>query len=755
LTLGQPMYRLMESGVLCRSDVERSRLLDMSRRLDVANRRVSVLWAVFGFFAVPIYGPLTLVPLMVACVVTLLALHLASHSRRPEVPLIAAWTAVTLCIAGAMVLSHQGPDLPLAAHGGGRFYLLMVFMLPVFAASVTYPVRVVAVGTGLTVVLMVALAFAIDSQLVLSIPATLVMPVVLVISIAMLGVVSAAADAASRTTAVVDQLTGVLNRTALEARVVELAHQVTAAGSRVAVLVGDLDGFKAINDEHGHAVGDKVLREVATRLQDALDGGETVYRFGGEEFIVLLPGLDARAASTVAERLRTEISRRPIEGLRLTISFGVTASIAGEPFDYRAAFGYADAALYDAKDAGRDRVCVRDPRHGPLAARDQRSRRGGSPPIGEGAAAAHLDAWDGHLARERSEVGSLLVDSTAEREHMLDVTDRIGRMRELTGVLVLIAMLTAVPTIGWLPLIPVIVFGGSFNYICKKAPDMQRPEYALLIGLCAAQLGYGLNFVLTPVDLIVTLAILALPVASAATVYPPRSTLIASVVTGATMVAVAFICSPHDIIANPVLLACPIAILGSTTLIGAALGRSAVDHRSASIVDPLTGMLSRVALEARIAELSHRAATSGETVSLIVGDIDHFKAINDHSGHAVGDVALKDIAGRLVDQLRAFEPAYRIGGEEFLIVLSGVDIEGARVMAERLRAAVGEVTVEGRPVTMSFGVSGSLPGQSFNYTEAFARADEALYEAKASGRNRVCVRGVSAGETPPRELVAA
>ena len=190
------------------------------------------------------------------------------------------------------------------------------------------------------------------------------------------------------------------------------------------------------------------------------------------------------------------------------------------------------------------------------------------------------------------------------------------------------------------------------------------------------------------------LAILALPVASAATVYPPRSTAIASAITGTVIVTVAFGLYGHDIAANPVLLACPLVVLASVTLMGAALGRSAVEYRSAAIVDPLTGMLSRVALEARVAELMHRAVTTGETASLIVGDIDHFKAINDRSGHAVGDIVLKDIAGRLVDQLRAFEPAYRLGGEEFLIVLAGVDVEGARGMAERLRAAVGEVTVE-------------------------------------------------------------
>jgi diguanylate cyclase (GGDEF)-like protein len=327
-------------------------------------------------------------------------------------------------------------------------------------------------------------------------------------------------------------------------------------------------------------------------------------------------------------------------------------------------------------------------------------------------------------------------------------------VRELTGLLIFLAMLSAVPVMGWVPLIPLVIFGSLFNVICKKAADIPKPEYALLIGFVVAQLGYGLNFALSPTDLVLYLAILALPVASAATVYPPRSTAIASAITGTVIVTVAFGLYGHDIAVNPVLLACPLVILASVTLMGAALGRSAVEYRSAAIVDPLTGMLSRVALEARVAELMHRAATTGETASLIVGDIDHFKATNDHSGHAVGDVVLKDIAGRLVDQLRAFEPAYRLGGEEFLIVLAGVDVEGARAMAERLRAAVGEVTVDGHPVTMSFGVSGSLAGESFNYPEVFARADAALYEAKATGRDRVCVRG--GDETPvAAELVAA
>jgi diguanylate cyclase (GGDEF)-like protein len=683
------------------------------------------------------------VPMAVACALLLFSQSYAERMRRPEFLLVSSWAVITLMITAAVLLAH-----------GPRIFLLAVFYVPVFAASVTFPVRVVAVGTALTVAVTAGLALVIADSTVFSIPSTITLTLAAVVSLAMLGCVSSIADAASRNTAVVDQLTGVLNRTALEARVVELAHQAATTGSEVAVVIGDLDEFKAINDEHGHAVGDAVLREVATRLQTALGGGETVYRFGGEEFVVLLPGLDARAAASVAERLRHAISSRPIEGLTLTISFGVTASVPDDPFDYRTAFGYADAALYDAKDAGRDRVSMRDASHGPQPVRrDPSGRNDETGSIGE-PAFAPLDAWDGHLARERSEVGSLLVDSTAQREHMLDLNDRIGKVREITGLLIFAAILTAVPTIGWFPLVPIVIFGTFFNVSCKVASKRPRPEYLLLIAALVAQAGYGLNFILSAGDPLVALAILALVPGGVSAVYPPRSTAVSSAATAVIMVVVAFVVNTHEVLHNPAILACPLAVLGSLSLIGAAVGRSAVDHRSAAIVDRLTGMLSRVALEARVAELTHRAATTGERASLIVGDVDHFKAINDRYGHAAGDTALKEIARQIVDQLRAFEPVYRIGGEEFLVVLTGVDVEGARVMAERLRVAVGKVTVDGTPLTMSLGVSGSSDDEPFDYTAVFERADAALYEAKVAGRNRVCVRGDQSAVAQPA-LIAA
>ena len=100
---------------------------------------------------------------------------------------------------------------------------------------------------------------------------------------------------------------------------------------------------------------------------------------------------------------------------------------------------------------------------------------------------------------------------------------------------------------------------------------------------------------------------------------------------------------------------------------------------------------------------------------------------------------LKDLAYLLRKELRAFDLAYRIGGEEFLLLLPGADLEETREFAERLHQAVGTGRRGGLRVTMSFGVSCSCYGDVFDYDRVFDAADSALYEAKNSGRNRVCV----------------
>jgi diguanylate cyclase (GGDEF)-like protein len=165
---------------------------------------------------------------------------------------------------------------------------------------------------------------------------------------------------------------------------------------------------------------------------------------------------------------------------------------------------------------------------------------------------------------------------------------------------------------------------------------------------------------------------------------------------------------------------------------------SDVETRAEAVIDPLTGMLNRKALASRARELEEQSAMTGEPVGLILGDLDHFKSINDTHGHTAGDAVLKESAYVLRKGLRAFDLTYRIGGEEFLVLLPGADLKRSAELAEQLRLAIAAAQPGGQPVTMSFGVSACSPDETFDYEGLFTQADAALYEAKRAGRNRVC-----------------
>ncbi len=156
-----------------------------------------------------------------------------------------------------------------------------------------------------------------------------------------------------------DALTGVANRRRSD----ELLAAMLETGEPFAVALLDVDRFKAVNDTHSHAVGDTVLREVAGVIQRRLRAGDTVARFGGEEFVVYFPGAAVGPAQNACERLRVAIERhdwgRVAPGLAVTASLGVTGARRGDPAE--AVLGRADAALYVAKRSGRNRVVAAEP----------------------------------------------------------------------------------------------------------------------------------------------------------------------------------------------------------------------------------------------------------------------------------------------------------------------------------------------------------------------------------------------------------
>ena len=156
----------------------------------------------------------------------------------------------------------------------------------------------------------------------------------------------------------VDPLTGVLNRGGFEERFGQEVERVRRSGERVTLLVADVDRFKGINDRFGHAIGDEILERVARVLSEETRPADVVARLGGEEFGVLLPGATRDEGVAVAERCRCEIAHMaaPVSGpVAVTVSFGV-ATFPDDGDCRDSLFRQADAAVYAAKDQGRDRV---------------------------------------------------------------------------------------------------------------------------------------------------------------------------------------------------------------------------------------------------------------------------------------------------------------------------------------------------------------------------------------------------------------
>jgi len=168
------------------------------------------------------------------------------------------------------------------------------------------------------------------------------------------------AQEALRELATHDPLTGLLNRRAsLDSLSTELSRAYRS-GNPVCIVMGDIDHFKRINDTHGHLAGDEVLCEVARRMQRSLRRYDTIGRFGGEEFLLVLPECSLEEGVKLAERIchlvRSEPLKAKNEPLQVSISLGVTVANRLAPEDLEALLGAADAALYRAKEAGRNRV---------------------------------------------------------------------------------------------------------------------------------------------------------------------------------------------------------------------------------------------------------------------------------------------------------------------------------------------------------------------------------------------------------------
>lgn len=173
-----------------------------------------------------------------------------------------------------------------------------------------------------------------------------------------------------------DPLTGLANRRQFEMVLASEIDRVARAGESALVLMIDIDFFKKVNDTHGHAAGDQVLKAVAEALQESIRPMDTVARFGGEEFAMILPNCPPSFGQTVAERVRTKVQGREVEiapGERVHVTVSLGGAFAPKWVRSSAPLWIerADQQLYRAKAEGRNRACLEQPTLAPVSAEEK------------------------------------------------------------------------------------------------------------------------------------------------------------------------------------------------------------------------------------------------------------------------------------------------------------------------------------------------------------------------------------------------
>jgi diguanylate cyclase (GGDEF)-like protein len=329
---------------LCPDDQARARVLENSRRVRVARTVASFSIGLAVLWGLPTYGVSVLVVFVVSLVNTQTVDVRMRRVKRPEYQ-----------AAGTMLLSQVLCAVVAALTGGPRSPLLSLMVIPTAFVATRFRSRVCFAATGIAIALLVAATFASDPVTTIHHPGGLVTAVVLLVGVGAATQALFAAEVQHRRTALLDPLTGLLNRQGLEGHFEELAEQARMMAAPISLLMCDLDHFKLINDLHGHATGDAVLRDAAYELRRRLRAFELIYRLGGEEFLVVLPGASADRAVELADRLCEAIRECRPQNLDVTISIGVSTQCGGD-LEFAPLFEAADRALYQAKAKGRNRV---------------------------------------------------------------------------------------------------------------------------------------------------------------------------------------------------------------------------------------------------------------------------------------------------------------------------------------------------------------------------------------------------------------
>jgi len=361
--------------------------------------------------------------------------------------------------------------------------------------------------------------------------------------------------------------------------------------------------------------------------------------------------------------------------------------------------------------------------------------------------------WSGDTASAMDEDASWLCPSELDRRRLLEMELRLLRPRLISYACIILALFAVLPRSSpWILALPVVSLV-NYKLATKRIAGRTRPEYLIAYSASVTQLMVGVGIAMSGGPQSPLMAVLVIPFVSFAARFTTRGTTAGVALTAGILLAATAGVDPQGLWHDPSLVLGTLASFAGVAAFGVALMNAEVEVRQDAALDPLTGLSNRKALRMRFDELHRQAELEGSAIGVVVLDIDHFKAVNDTYGHERGDAVLQAVAFEMRKALREGELVYRLGGEEFLVLLRGDEALASESIAERLRGAIAAARPTGLAITASLGVSVTTDG--LEYATLFAQADAALYEAKRLGRNRVVRHDAGRADAAPDARIAA
>jgi diguanylate cyclase (GGDEF)-like protein len=338
------------------------------------------------------------------------------------------------------------------------------------------------------------------------------------------------------------------------------------------------------------------------------------------------------------------------------------------------------------------------------------------------------------------ETGSWLCPTEADRARMLEAGSLVRRARVWVSLLVAVATAASGPWIGWWPSLFGALTAVQVATLDRRTAPSARPERYVAASFLSTAVFAAAAAATSGGPQSPLLIFIALPAILMANRFRRAVVIAGAIVTLLILWAGSIAVDPASFADEPTLVFASSALIVGVVVFTLSLSDTEMALRADARFDHLTGLFNRASLVPRFAELRSQAHATDGAIALVVYDLDRFKSVNDELGHDRGDAVLRDTAGLLRRHLRAFDLVYRLGGEEFAIVLPGVGVAEAHEIAQRQRASIEEARPGGVAITISGGVA-SARGDEVEWDTLFRRADAALLRAKREGRNRVIVAG--------------